>query len=341
MSNEQVVDTRKKGIGLDCGTMFFVNATYLKDEIIFKTQRDSFIDIENNFISKNMLNKLNASFIESSDKKNLYVLGNEALQIATFFNKECRRPFAKGVISTREQEALSMIKIMLHNLVGKPLVENEKLYFSVPADPVDAEFNAVYHENVLKTFLTSFGYDAEAMNEAFAIIWSELEEEEFSGMSLSFGAGSVNIALSLYGISPKQHQFSISRSGDYIDTCAAQAIGVKASKITMIKEAGVDLLNAKTREENAIKFYYEDLIKYVCNAIEKKFGSMEDVPRFNDAITVVISGGTSKIENFDKVFENELRSKTLPFKIKLIKRAKDPLNAVAKGCLLNALNFYA
>lgn len=333
-------ETRKTGLGLDCGTMFFVNASYVQNEIIFKTQRDAFIDVENNAVSKNMLSKLKADFIESIDKRNLFVLGNEALEIASFFNKECRRPFSKGVVSTREQEALSIIKVMLHNLVGDAIIKDEKLYFSVPADPVDAEYNNVYHENVLKSFLNSFGYDAESLNEAFAIIWSELEEEDYSGMALSFGAGSVNIALSLYGISNKQQQFCISRSGDYIDISAARAIGVKASKITMIKEEGIDLLNPKTREETAIKFYYEDLIKYTCDVIEKKFNSMENVPNFNKPITIVVSGGTSKIQNFDKALENELKTKTLPFKIQQIKQAKDPLNAVAKGCLLNALNFY-
>lgn len=337
---ESKKDTRVAGMGVDCGTMFLVAANYIKDEISYKTQRDSFFDVENNSISRNMLSKLKASYVESIDKKNLFVLGNEALHIASFFNKECRRPFSKGVISTREQEALSIVKILLHNLVGDAIVKDEKLYFSVPANPVDADFNNIYHENVLKSFFKSFNYDAESMNEAFAIIWSELEDEEYTGMALSFGAGSVNVALSLYGISDKQQQFCTSRSGDYIDINAAQAIGVKASKITMIKEAGIDLLNPKTREETAIKFYYEDLIQYTCNAIEKKFGTMENVPNFDKSITVVVSGGTSKILNFDKVFEQELKTKTLPFKIKQIKRAKDPLNAVARGCLLNALNHY-
>ena len=60
-----------------------------------------------------MLAKLGASFAESSDKRNLYVLGDEALHVANFFNKESRRPFSKGVLSSRETEALSIIKIIL------------------------------------------------------------------------------------------------------------------------------------------------------------------------------------------------------------------------------------
>jgi actin-like ATPase involved in cell morphogenesis len=332
---------RKKGVGLDCGTGFAVSSFYSDNGIIFKSQRNAFLDLENNAISRNMLSKLGASFAESADKRNLYVLGNEALHVANFFNKESRRPFAKGVLSSRETEALSIIKIILKNLVGEPIEENEKLFFSIPADPIDSEFNNVYHGNVLKSFLKSFGFDAEPLNEAFSIVWSELEEEQYTGIALSFGAGSINIAMSLYGVSDVKFQFCLARSGDWIDANSAQAVGVKSSRITMLKEAGVDLLNPKNREENAIKIYYENLINYTCNAIEKKFATMEDAPNFPDSISVVVSGGTSKATNFDKLFEQEIKTKKLPFSIKQVKKASDPLNAVAKGCLLNALQFYA
>lgn len=341
MSNSNVEkSTRKKGVGLDCGTGFAVSSFYSDNGIIFKSQRNAFLDLENNAITKNMLSRLNANFAESSDKKSIYVLGDEALHVANFFNKESRRPFSKGVLSSRETEALSIVKIILKGLVGDPIEENEKLYFSIPADPIDADFNNVYHGNVLKSFLKSFGYDAEALNEAFAIVWSELEEEQYTGLALSFGAGSINLALSLFGVSDSRYQFCLARSGDWIDENAAQAIGTKASKITMIKEAGVDLLNPKNREETAIKIYYENLINYTCNAIEKKFATMSEVPNFPEPITVVVSGGTSKIGNFDKLFAQEIKTKKLPFEIKQVKKASDPLNAVAKGCLLNALQSY-
>jgi actin-like ATPase involved in cell morphogenesis len=328
-----------RGIGCDVGTCFCVSARSKEEKINYKTQRDAFFDIENNLMSHNMLKKLNCNYIESEDKKSLFVVGEEALQMANFFNREIRRPLSKGVVSTREKEALMMIKIILHALVGDPIEPNEKLYFSSPANPLDANYNQIYHENVLKSFFTSFGYAPEAINEALAIIWSELEGENYTGLALSFGAGMVNAALAFYGISEKDHQFSVSRSGDWIDESAATAIGSTTAKITAAKESGIDLLNPKDREQTAIKIHYENLIEYVCKALEKKLNS-GTLPNFPEPITVVLSGGTSKAINFEKLFEQEIKTKSLPFKIKEIRKAKDPLNAVARGCLLNALNFY-
>lgn len=343
MEVEQTKKKKEKSLGTACdiGTCFVVSSRSIDNKIVYKTSRDAFFDIENNMMSKSMLNKLNARFIESDDHRFLYVVGEEALQMANFFNKEVRRPLSKGVISTREKEALAMIKIILKGVLGDPIEKDEVCYFSVPAKPIDkADYNVVYHENILKSFITSFGYNAIPINEALSIIWSELGDENFTGMALSFGAGMVNLAISLYGISQPEHQFSIARSGDWIDENAAYAVGLKASRISYIKEAGIDLKNPKGREQEAIKIYYDNLIKYVCDGIEQRFNSIENIPNFQEPISVIVSGGTSKPENFDLLFGEELAKKSLPFQIKNIKKAEDQLNAVSKGCLLNSLNYY-
>jgi hypothetical protein len=334
-------EKRKVGIGADIGTMTVISAVMKdnnNDETTYKVQRDAFFDIENTMMSKAMLNKLESNYIESEDKKLLYVIGDKALEMANFFNREIRRPLSQGVVSTREKEALSMIKLIIHGVLGDPIEENEACHFSVPAAPIDANYNIVYHQNILKSFITSFGYKAIPINEAAAVGLSELENEDFSGLALSFGAGMVNISFLMFGITQPEQQFSIARSGDWIDSNSAIACGLKSSKMTAIKESGVDLLNPKTREETAIRIYYENLIQYTCDALEKKTNSSMTI-NFENPISVIVSGGTSKAINFEKLFEQELKTKTFPFKIKEVRKAKDQLKAVARGCLLSSLNY--
>lgn len=332
------VSERFAASGLDVGTGNCVVATSKNNIASFKLERDAFFEIEKTISTISMLKKMQINYIECEDKRSVQIIGNEALKFADFFNKECKRPLSHGVISTREKSALTIIKLILKNLLGEPVTEGEVCYFSVPANPIDKnDYNVIYHENVLKSFITSFGYTAIPMNEALAVVYSNLEEDDWSGLGISFGAGMTNLCLAFNGISENEHQFSLARGGDFIDTCAAEAVGLKASRITVIKEEGIDLLNPKTREENAIKIYYENLIKYVCDGIEKKLNSSENVPNFGKPIPIVLSGGTSKAINFEKIFEKEIMSRNLPFQIKEIRKAKDQLNAVAEGCLLNAM----
>lgn len=330
---------RFSATGLDVGTGNCVVAVSKNNIASFRLERDAFFEIEKNISTISMLSKMNISYVECETSKSLLqIVGNEALRFADFFNKECKRPLSHGVISTREKSALAIIKLILKSLLGEPIVEKENCYFSVPARPIDKDdYNVVYHENVLKSFITSFGFNAVPMNEALAVIFSNLEEEDYSGLAISWGAGMTNVCLSFKGVSAQEHQFSLARGGDFIDSCAAEAVGLKSSRITVLKENGVDLLNPKNREETAIKIYYENLIKYVCEGLEKKLNSSSNIPNFDSPIVIVISGGTSKAVNFDKLFEQEIMSKSLPFKIKKIKKAKDELNAVAEGCLLNAM----
>jgi hypothetical protein len=331
--------SRKNGIGLDCGTAF-INSAIIdnNDEVKIKTQRDAFFDIDNDKFARNMLVANKANYIESDDGKLLYVVGQEALNFANVFKKEIRRPLQKGVISTREPEALLMIKTIIKNVLGKPNCENEICKFSVPAQPIDADYNIIYHENVLKSFIESFGFKAEPINEARAICYSELDEEGFTGVTLSFGAGMVNCAISYMGAASVE--FSISRSGDWIDLNAAMAVGERISKITAVKEAGVDLLTPKDRYEESISIFYRNFIAYVVKCLEKKLHDTATIPEFPQPIPVILAGGTSLAKSFDKVFKQEIDKIKLPFTIKEIRLASDQMFAVAKGALYASLSEY-
>lgn len=329
---------RKMGIGIDIGTSFINSATMVDEQVKIRSQRDAFFDVENDKFARNMLKQNGTSYIISEDEKLLYVVGQEALNFANVFKKEVRRPLRAGVISTREPEALKMIKMILKNVLGEPLEPGEICKFSVPAPPVDADYNVVYHENVLKSFVESFGFKAEPINEARALGYAELSEQNFTGLSLSFGAGMVNASLLFHG-SPAV-EFSVSRSGDWIDENSANAIGERAAKMTAVKEAGIDLLSPKNRHEEALVIFYKSLISYVVKQFERKLSTGDGIPEFPQPITVVLGGGTSLPKSFDVVFKQELEKVKMPFSIKEVKLASDQMFAVAKGCLYSAISEY-
>ena len=47
-------------------------------------------------------------------------------------------------------------------------------------DQSDEDFNTGYHEDVLRKDLSELGWDAKALNEAEAICYSELEDNEYT-----------------------------------------------------------------------------------------------------------------------------------------------------------------
>ncbi len=328
---------------IDIGTCFLVSAAQdSNNEVQIKSMRDAFIDMDNDPQVKNMMKMSGVDFIEADDR--LYIVGDPAVTMANIFNKEARRPLSKGIIAPGETEAEQILKILLKNVLGPVRNENETCYYSVPAAPVDSEMDVVYHQAMFSKLVGSLGYAPVALNEAAAIVYSNCAKEQFSALAISFGAGMVNVCLmyqTMIGMS-----FSLSRGGDFIDENAARATGTTASRIMSVKEKGVDLLDPskgdpKTiREREAISIYYKSLIVYALDMIKTEFKKREGSVELPNAIPIVLSGGTSLATNFKEFFEsgfNTVKDK-FPIPISEIRMASDPLNAVAQGLLVAAMN---
>lgn len=326
-----------KGIGVDVGTMNLVSARQVGEEITYSRIRDAFLDVP--VSARRMLRLSSIDYIERDDE--LFILGDKAMEMAAIFGREARRPLNAGLVSSSETDSLEVLGFLLKHIIGIPQEPNEVCFFSVPAAPVDQpDKDVIYHKGVFEKIISQIGYKAIPSNEAMAIIFAECASDGFSGLSFSFGSGMTNVALSFNTI--ECLSFSIAKGGDWIDAGAAGAIGSTQSRICSIKEQGFDLMNPQGREEEALSFYYKELIQYALDWVARKF--MEIQGRFNLSrpIPIVVSGGTSKAGSFlpffEKVFEGKRRK--FPIDVSEIRHANDPLNAVAKGMLVQALQEY-
>jgi hypothetical protein len=266
----------------------------------------------------------------------MVVVGDPAFELANILNRETRRPMKGGVISPSENDAMPIEKILIENLLGPPNFPNEKCYFSVPADPIDADFNVVYHKGVFSGIVKKAGYDPKYILEGHSVVFAELDRDEFTGIGISCGGGMFNVCVCYKSIPALA--FSTSRGGDWIDRNVATVLGIKASRATAIKERGVNLLSPQNREEEAVEIYYRNLISYTLESIKTRFESSSGMPQFPEPIEIVCAGGTSMIGGFIEVFQDEFKAIKFPIQVKNIRRAEDPLFTVSKGCLVAALS---
>ena len=323
------------GRGLDVGTANFASACQDVDgNVSIKIQRNAFIDIDADDYTRSMLTKLNVQYVVINGK--MVVVGDPAFELANIFNRETRRPMKDGVISPREAEAMPIEKLIVENLLGPPTAPNENCYFSVPADPIDAEFNVVYHKGVFSGLVKKLGYNPKPLLEGHAVVFAELAPDDFTGIGISCGGGMFNICVAYKSIPALS--FSTSRAGDWIDRNVATVLGIKASRAAAIKEKGMSILSPRNREEEAVEIYYRNLISYTLENIKRRFESATGMPSFPDPIEIVCAGGTSLIGGFIEVFKDELEKVKFPIQVKNIRRAEDALFSVSKGCLVAALS---
>ncbi len=318
--------------GLDVGTMNILSAQQDGTDTVFVQQRNSFVEIEYSDMAEQMLSRSEVLHIRKDDK--VYVVGDDALNFANIFNKETRRPMKHGILSSSEKSAIPMMKLIIEQVVGEPAYRDEKLYFSTPADPIDSDLSTLYHQKTIESFLSDMGYDAEPINEGMAVVYSELADNNFTGLGISFGAGMTNICLSYYAVPVTK--FSVARGGDWVDEQAAQATGTPVDKVTSIKEDEfqLDFQTDVGGVEGALSIYYENLLEYVINQIVTEVDE-EDIEEGLD-VPVVVTGGTSSPDGFEELFRDHLEDANIPFSISDVSHANEPLYSVARGGLVAA-----
>jgi len=323
------------GKGLDVGTMNIVAAKQAgKGKVETSRVRDAFLDLDAG--AKKMLKLSGVNFIDRGEE-GIIVVGDAAMEMANVFGREARRPLNQGLISAGEMDALEILGIMIKNLLGAPEVPGEHCYFSVPAAPVDEDRDVVYHQGVFARIVSECGYTATPSNEAMAIIYAETAKDGFSGLGISFGSGMCNLALAINGI--EGLTFSVARGGDWIDGGAARATGSTASRMCAVKEKGLDLLAPEGRDQEALALYYKSLVTYCIDQMANEFVKIKDRFSLPRPIPIVVSGGTSMAGNFLPFFQQvfDEKRKRFPIEVSEIRQASDPLNAVARGLLIQAL----
>lgn len=325
-------------IGLDLGTSNLVVARLKGKQVETKRLRNAFVAIDDEQRNRLSLGSLNAAHIGAHS----YIVGDEAISIARILNREVRRPMASGILNPDEKEGRTVLSALVKALVGEG--EGEKCCFSVPATAVDnTKTNTVFHQGFFSALIEKLGYAPEAVNEALAIIYSECADDDHCGIAISHGAGQVNVCASYKLVGSLE--FSVARSGDWIDQRTADAIGASVAKVLRVKEdPAFDLMNPDALDADigpALYYHYVSMIQYELKHLVQQWSKMSSQLDFPDPIPIILSGGTASIKGFDVIWNQEFekfQKKTMiPFKVKEIRMANDPFGAVARGLLTYGL----
>jgi len=325
-----------KAIGIDIGTAFIAGAKYDKNNIAAKYVRDGFFTMPYIKQRELMLKQSKVPFIVKdrpnvSGKQDIYVIGNEAFDMAVLFGQTLRRPLASGVISASEKDTEFILKEIIRRVAdqGEP---GDVAYYSIPADPVDATFNVIYHREMFRRFLKDLGYNAVPLNEGVAVAYSELVDKDLTGLAVSFGAGMTNAAMVYKGL--EIFSFSVARGGDWLDKQVSMSRGIAESDATAEKEnSDLDLLNPQNDIQEAIVIFYKAMLEYVIGHISEALETHRRKIKLKEALPFVVAGGTTMPKGFLRLLANALKESPLPIPVGKVWQAKNPVMAVCRGCL--------
>ena len=332
--------------GLDCGTSFYICATSNS----IKKQRNAFLTVDGDAAQvKRMLKRQKIPFVEKSGK--VHIVGQHAFNYAQIFpSTELRRPMKSGLLNPQERDSLPILNAIVGELLGgkaRGKKKGEIVTYCVPSAPIDQDRRVDYHEDVLSQIIESYEYSARSIEEAVALAYEGLVDDQLTGIAISMGAGMCNIAVMYQGMTALS--FSVARGGDWIDENVSNDTGVSRAKVQYAKEnaqlvdlaKGVqdDIYGESDEQKNvlhAIRSYYGVLINYLLTNLTHQFDGADKMPNFPDPVPIVIGGGTCLISGFLDVFNEQFDQNTFSIPIKEIKIVEDSHTSIARGCLSEA-----
>jgi hypothetical protein len=322
-------------IGLDVGTSRIVTARRKDKDLQFAKQLNAFVTIPFSKLTQGVLKKERIPhLIQDSD---IVVYGDESERFANLFHKETRRPMLRGVLNKDETDGPALVRHIVALLTGEEVGEGKKLCFSIPAAPLGANEEVAEHETELKAMFGKLGYDARSISEGLAVIYGEMESSNYTGIGISFGGGLCNVCLAY--LSVPVFSFSIAKGGDFIDSSVAELRGEPATRIRTIKEESFHFNgHFANKIYDSLAIYYEDMMQAVVAALKDTFASVQNMPKLNRPIPLVLSGGSAMAPGFRDRFEKILRDTELPVAISEVRLAPSPMHSTARGALVAALS---
>lgn len=326
-------DNEVNAVGLDIGTSRIVMAGGPNGHKAV-TQLNAFVGVPYSKMTEAILQQ--NKMVYHKNGKELFVFGNDSERFASFFNAVPRRPMQYGVLNPQEPMGQQIIQAIIESMLPKAR-KNELLSFSVPGKGDGADTNLVYHEAILRNLAQSLGYEAKAVNEGLAVVFAELQNENFTGIGISCGGGMCNVCVAF--LSVPMLTFSIPMGGDYIDSSVASVVDEPVTRVRLIKEESLDLSRQpKDKITSALHIYYEEVINTLVSKLREEFENSRQLPKLDRAIPIVLSGGTAKPKGFLQKFESVVKSSEFPIQISDIRMASDPLTATARGCYIAAMS---
>jgi hypothetical protein len=300
----------------------------------YESQLNAFLTLPYSKLADSLLTR--EDVFHEVEGEEIIVAGDDAQRFAEVFHVETRRPMLRGVLNPQEPHSLAVIRRIVTRLVGKAGSEGRKIVFSIPAPSHTGEESIAYHTASLKQILSDLGYDARPIDEGLSVVFGEMGSSNYTGIGISCGSGLCNVCLAV--LSVPVINFSVNKAGDFIDAQSSAVTGELATRLRVQKEQNFCLNGlAGDRVANALTVYYDEVVHTLANTLRATISSTQRLPKLDQSVPVVLSGGTAIPKGFLERFTAALHTEDFPVRISQVRVSDDPLNSTARRALMAAL----
>jgi len=330
-------------VGLDLGTHSLRSVWLNGDHLRSRRCRCAYLVLPDSGARRHVLSQAGIPF--ASCEAHLVLMDDAAVENWRLFQAPWVPLLPEGKVPREDPVCRQILAAQVERLLPTPPTTGALCCMVLPRGARPDTPAGEHGCEFLKRLVRLRGYEPLLLSPGMAVVLSELVDEGFTGIGLTFGAGSCEFSLAHCGV--EIATASLPRGGDWIDAEFARRTQLylwdsRGHRLLDVEQAAearqglTSLLEPRTAAEELLCGLYRelvgDLLKVACEAVKSSLR----VPRTLPPVFVVCGGGIAQAEGFITLFEQELARQSWPLQIAGIRAGSSSPYAVARGCLIHA-----
>ncbi|RQG99974.1 hypothetical protein [Natrarchaeobius oligotrophus] len=258
-----------------------------------------------------------------------YAIGSDAIDAADAVDATPRTPFSdEPLLSDDDGATLSLV---LDVVLESP--DGEQLCYTVPGAPDDDEpWSIDDHCRLVESCLVELGVSPTPIDRGFAVVYDQLEADNYTGLGVCLDGERTNVTLAYYGVPALS--FSIPIGDEWVrDRATAELDRDRADVRRALTDFELDP-DATTGEiQRALAEAYDDLVERLVDALGRR--AVEHELERGLSVPVAVAG-EGAVDGLEYLVGGRFDAAALPFSIRGVRRADEPAESVARGALAAA-----
>lgn len=331
-------------VALDVGTHELKSLRYDAERLAARRCRAAFCVIDDTEPHRNVLRQLD--FPYAVCERSLLVLGDSAEKLTQLFRVPCDALFPGGVLNAADPLSRQITAALVEALIGRATAEGELCALTLPADLKSGGDGTSPQREFLVRVVRLLGYAPLELAAPQALVLAELGDDAFTGIGLSFGAGSSQAGLIHRG--NVLASCEVAYGGNWIDLRLARAqqlfvwdtqgrkrLDTRKTRTWKEGLAG-DLRRAENESELQLGDLYRGVVEFLLREAALTFTDVLKRMPIPGPLPMIVTGGSARIGGFRELLCDVLPTVAFPVTISDVRLAISSPYAVTRGGLIRA-----
>ncbi|MCA9057970.1 MAG: cell division FtsA domain-containing protein [Planctomycetaceae bacterium] len=278
----------------------------------------------------------------------IVVIGNHAAA-AHWLSQVPRAPlFADGLVPTEDRPARQMLGLMVDAILPEVAILDRPglCVMTVPGAHEDSTA-ASRNEAFLSGLVRMRGYETLVVRPSHAAVLSTFSESGFSGMTIVFGAETIDLCISRHGMPLASADIPV--GSNWIDTELARQYQIRKFDekgncyldLDAVREwkhySDLHLRNPVSERERTLVRLFAAAMDRICRSVATLLKRPQVQTAFAEQrLPVMLCGGSAHLKGFSSLLTERFIDHHVAERIQSIRSAEDADTAVLRGCLVCA-----